>query len=69
MMVEDEVAQKLEAAGLWRRLDVMQSCKTDAERNWSHLILIINWILRTLRGQQAKRWWRWDSVIRNGVLN
>lgn len=43
MMVEDEAAQKLEAAGLWRRaasrwLDVMQQHGlTEQQRDWIRL--------------------------------
>ncbi|MDR1845010.1 MAG: PerC family transcriptional regulator [Citrobacter amalonaticus] len=38
-MVNDTIAEKLEARGLWRRatarwLDVMQHCATDAQREW-----------------------------------
>lgn len=38
-MVNDAIAEKLEARGLWRRaaarwLDVMLCCATDAERDW-----------------------------------
>ncbi|KFC07166.1 PerC family transcriptional activator [Trabulsiella guamensis ATCC 49490] len=38
-MVNDTIAEKLEARGFWRRaaarwLDVMQHCATDAQREW-----------------------------------
>ncbi|WP_436883382.1 PerC family transcriptional regulator [Enterobacter asburiae] len=38
-MVNDELAEQLEGAGLWRRaavrwLDVLQRCETDRQREW-----------------------------------